>query len=278
VPAGNVISENPAAGTPVAPGSAVNLVVSSGPAPVAVPNVVGQTQAAATTAIQNAGLVLGTVTTASSNNVPAGNVISENPAAGTPVAPGSAVNLVVSSGPAPVAVPNVVGQTQAAATTAIQNAGLVLGTVTTASSNNVPAGNVSSSNPASGTQVNPGSSVNLVVSSGPAVTDVTSLVTVARSGLVYNRTTNTFDSLLTITNSSTSILTGPLILVITQITPSSVTLSNSTGLTSSGNPYISLTVPAGGLSPGQSISNVLLKFSDPNRVAFTFNSSVFALH
>jgi len=78
--------------------------------------------------------------------------------------------------------------------------------------------------------------VNLVVSSGPAVTDVTSLVTVARSGLVYNRTTNTFDSLLTITNSSTSILTGPLILVITQITPSSVTLSNSTGLTSSGTP------------------------------------------
>ena len=278
VPAGNVISQNPVAGTVVLQQTSVNLVVSTGPTPVSVPNVVGLTQAAATTAITNAGLVLGTVTTASSNTVAAGSVISESPAAGTSVAPGSAVNLVVSSGPAPVAVPNVVGLTQAAATTAITNAGLVLGTVTTASSNTVAAGSVISESPAAGTSVAPGSAVNLAVSTGPAVTDVTSLVTVTRSGLVYNRTTNTFDSLLTITNSSTSVLTGPLILAISQIAPSSVTLSNPTGLTSSGNPYVSLTVPAGGLSPGQSISNVLLKFSDPNRAAFTFNSLVFALH
>jgi PASTA domain len=61
-----------------------------------VPNVVGLTQAAATTAITNAGLVLGTVTTASSSTVPAGSVISESPIAGTQVNAGSAVNLVVS--------------------------------------------------------------------------------------------------------------------------------------------------------------------------------------
>jgi hypothetical protein len=70
-------------------------------AQVAVPNVVGQTQAAATTAIQAATLVVGTVTTASSGTVPSGRVISENPVAGTLVNTGSAVNLVVSSGPAP---------------------------------------------------------------------------------------------------------------------------------------------------------------------------------
>jgi beta-lactam-binding protein with PASTA domain len=47
-----VISQNPAAGgANVPPGTAVDLVVSTGPAPVAVPNVVGLTQAAATTAI-----------------------------------------------------------------------------------------------------------------------------------------------------------------------------------------------------------------------------------
>src|SRR4029077_4594807 len=107
-------------------GSAVNLVVSTGPAPVAVPNVVGQTQAAATTAITGAGLVVGTVTTASSPTVPSGSVISPSPGAGTAAAVGSAVNLVVSTGPALVAVPNVVGQTQAAATTAIAGAGLVV--------------------------------------------------------------------------------------------------------------------------------------------------------
>ncbi len=65
-----------------------------------VPNVVGDTQAAATTAIQNAGLVVGTVTTASSSTVPSGDVISESPVAGTSVAAGSAVNLVVSTGAA----------------------------------------------------------------------------------------------------------------------------------------------------------------------------------
>jgi beta-lactam-binding protein with PASTA domain len=67
---------------------------------VSVPNVVGLSQAAATTAITNAGLVLGTVTQQSSANVPAGNVISQNPGAGASVAAGSAVDLVVSSGPA----------------------------------------------------------------------------------------------------------------------------------------------------------------------------------
>ena len=69
---------------------------------VAVPNVVGLTQAAATTAITGVGLVLGTLTTASSNTVPAGNVISESPLAGTMVNSGSAVNLVISTGPAQV--------------------------------------------------------------------------------------------------------------------------------------------------------------------------------
>ena len=71
---------------------------------VTVPNVVGMTQAAATTAITGAGLKVGTVTTQSSSTasaVSAGQVISESPAEGTSVAAGSSVNLVVSSGPAP---------------------------------------------------------------------------------------------------------------------------------------------------------------------------------
>ena len=54
------------------------LVVSSSLAPVSVPNVVGDTQAAATTAITGAGLTVGTVTTQSSVTVASGKVISEN--------------------------------------------------------------------------------------------------------------------------------------------------------------------------------------------------------
>jgi hypothetical protein len=45
--------------------------------------------------------VVGTVTTQSSGTVASGDVISESPSAGTSVNPGSAVNLVVSTGPAP---------------------------------------------------------------------------------------------------------------------------------------------------------------------------------
>ena len=66
---------------------------------VAVPNVVGQTQAGATTAITSAGLVLGVVTTASSSTVVAGSIITQNPAATTQVAMGTSVALVVSTGP-----------------------------------------------------------------------------------------------------------------------------------------------------------------------------------
>ena len=172
VPAGDVISQNPAAGTSVAPNSAVDLVVSLGAATVAVPNVAGLSQAAAQAAISNAGLTTGTVTTQNSDTVPAGDVISQNPAAGTSVAPNSAVDLVVSLGAATVAVPNVAGLSQAAAQAAISNAGLTTGTVTTQNSDTVPAGDVISQNPAAGTSVAPNSAVDLVVSLGAATVAV----------------------------------------------------------------------------------------------------------
>ena len=168
VASGSVISEAPAAGTSVNVGSAVSLVVSSGPAQVSVPNVVGLTQAAATTSLTSAGLVVGTVTTQSSSTVASGSVISEAPTAGTSVNVGSAVSLVISSGPAKVSVPNVVGLTQAAATTSLTSAGLAVGTVTTQSSSTVASGDVISESPAAGTSVNVGSAVNVVVSTGAA--------------------------------------------------------------------------------------------------------------
>ena len=79
-----------------------NLVVSSGPPRVNVPNVAGLTTAQASTAITGAGLTVGTTTNQPSATVPAGRVITSNPAAGASVIVGSAVNLEVSSGPAGV--------------------------------------------------------------------------------------------------------------------------------------------------------------------------------
>jgi beta-lactam-binding protein with PASTA domain/Ca2+-binding RTX toxin-like protein len=159
---GNVISQNPTAGTLRPFGSTVTVVVAAG---TIVPNVVGGTQAAASTAITGAGLIVGS-STSINDAAAAGTIISQAPPAGTIQAPGTAVALTVSLGPALRIVPNVVGQTQTLATTNIQNAGLTLGAVTTASSLTIARGNVISSNPVAGTGLVPGSAVAIVVSTG----------------------------------------------------------------------------------------------------------------
>ena len=137
---------------------------------VLVPNVVGQSQGAAESAITGAGLVVGNVTTANSDVVPAGDVISQDPASGASVGAGSAVDLVVSSGPALILVPDVVGLSQASAEAAIVNAGLSVGTRNFIGSNTVPAGDVISQDPLAGTSVAPGGVVDLDISIGPIVT------------------------------------------------------------------------------------------------------------
>jgi hypothetical protein len=64
-----------------------------------VPSIIGETQSTATAAIVKAGLIVGTVSKQSSTTASAKSVISQNPTAGDDVAAGSAVNLVVSTGP-----------------------------------------------------------------------------------------------------------------------------------------------------------------------------------
>src|SRR4051812_50218851 len=95
VPAGSVISQNPTANADVVVGSAIALTVSTGLPHVSAPNVVGLTQAAATTAITAAQLVVGTISTAASMTVPAGSEIRQKPGGGSGVVVGSAVGLTV---------------------------------------------------------------------------------------------------------------------------------------------------------------------------------------
>lgn len=131
---------------------------------VTAPNVVGMTQAAATSTLEGVGLVLGTVTPIGSVTVPVGAVISQSVAPGVILTPGTSVNITVSSGP--TTVPNVVGLTQSAAAAALTGAGLTLGVVTTAGSTTVPAGSVISQSPVATTQVVSGSAVSVTVSAG----------------------------------------------------------------------------------------------------------------
>ncbi len=142
------------------------LTVTAAALQVSVPDVVGLAQAAAESAIVAAQLTVGTVTTANNDTVPAGDVISQSPAAGKSVVAGSAVDLVVSLGPSLVQVPDVVGLPQANAAAAIVVAQLIVGAIITANDPTIPAGNVISQSPAAGTSVTKGTAVALVVSLG----------------------------------------------------------------------------------------------------------------
>jgi beta-lactam-binding protein with PASTA domain len=187
VPVGSVMAQNPIAGSSVARNSTVNLTVSSGPAPlVMVPAVVGLTQPVATLAITTANLVVGTLTSSSSATVPAGIVISESPAARASAATGSAVSLVVSTGPAakppaPVIVPALNGLTETSAAQALSNAGLALGAVSSQASSTVPAGKVLGQSPAAGSKAAKATPVSVVLSSGAAMVLVPKVIGLSKA-------------------------------------------------------------------------------------------------
>lgn len=130
----------------------------------AIPNVVGQLEAAATTALTTAGFVKGAVTTdaVGATTVNDGQVKSQNPAAAALRNLGTSVALVKFAAPT---VPNLVGMTQSAASAALVAVGLTLGTVTddtvgaTSENNNT----VKSQSVAAGNKANTGSAVNIVL-------------------------------------------------------------------------------------------------------------------
>jgi serine/threonine-protein kinase len=123
-----VISTDPAADTPALQGSTVAIVVAGPPDSVQVPGqVVGMTEIDAR-ALLEAPPYQFTVTTAvqSSSTVPEGTVIEINPGPGALVLIGSDVTIVVSTGPQPVSVPSVIGQTEGRARNSLTSSGLVV--------------------------------------------------------------------------------------------------------------------------------------------------------
>ena len=108
VDSGKVISTDPAGGALASRSQTVTLTVSRGANLVSVPSVVGQQQSAAVAAITGANLHP-TVTKQDSDS-PEGDVIAQSPDGGTDAKPGSTVVITVSKGPAPIVLPNVVGQ------------------------------------------------------------------------------------------------------------------------------------------------------------------------
>jgi beta-lactam-binding protein with PASTA domain len=128
-----------------------------------VPQVVGLTQAAATTALEDAGFTV--LPSTSASTLPSGQVLSENPPAHSPLVLGTTVTITVSSGPGTVNVPNLVGMSLADATNTLTSNRLKLGTQTPQNSA-LPAGSIISQTPAASQSAKQGSAVNVVVASG----------------------------------------------------------------------------------------------------------------
>ena len=83
------------------------------------------------------------------------------------------MDLVLAAAPDQVTVPTIVGNTATDAQTKLQNAGFEVSTVEVGSDE--PAGTVVSSDPAEGTQVDPGSTITISVSVGSSGGDPGSL-------------------------------------------------------------------------------------------------------
>ena len=168
-PAGTVLSQDPGADSTVDQNSTVALTVSSGPPAVTIPDVAGQPAADAQAALTDQGLSV-TLDERTNGKVPAGDAVKTEPAAGETVEVGSEVTLIVSKGPKQVTVPDVVGLSEAAAKTAIKDAGLKPGEVSQAEAE-APAGTVLSQDPGADSTVDQNSTVALTVSSGPPAVD-----------------------------------------------------------------------------------------------------------
>jgi serine/threonine-protein kinase len=172
---GTVISQDPQGGTKAKDGSTVSLTVSSGPGSVAVPTVVGETQAQAKSSIEIANLTVGKVVHESNTQFASGRVIDTSPSAGTSVTVGSAVTLIVSSGPPSVQVPDVTSEEVGQAKATLQGRGFNVTTAEEVSTTATP-GTVLSQDPAGGKSVPTGSTVSLVVAQAPPTVTVPNVV------------------------------------------------------------------------------------------------------
>jgi eukaryotic-like serine/threonine-protein kinase len=158
-----VFAQDPAAAVKVDKGSAVKLSYVKAKAQVDLPNVVGQNLQQAQATLQQLGVAVQTVEQEATQ--PAGTVLAQDPAPGK-VDAGSTVKLTVSKGVGQVPVPNVNGLDVVSATSQLTGAGLAVKQSQEASER-IPAGTVIRTDPGAGQTVDKGTTVTLVVSSGP---------------------------------------------------------------------------------------------------------------
>ena len=171
-PAGQVIASDPT--SRARKNSTVRLLVSRGRERYSVPRLVGATQPAATRALANNKLALGSVTAVYDEKVAKGTVVSTDPPAGSSLRSTSPVALVISRGRQPIVITSFVGKPADDARAALTKAGFAV-SASSVFDDDVDEGDVISQKPRSGNAFR-GAKVALVVSKGPELVTVPGVV------------------------------------------------------------------------------------------------------
>jgi serine/threonine-protein kinase len=162
VPAGVVIRQQPSAGDSLRSDRPVHLAVSSGPPPVAMPNILRHDLDSARQELVAAGLALGNVYEYDTNHQAWGTITAQSIRSGRDVPPGSAVDVTIATPPW-TTVPRVVDRGIADAEKELTNRGLKLERVNVESQDGVAAGTVLRQEPAPEAQIRQGSGVAIVI-------------------------------------------------------------------------------------------------------------------
>lgn len=169
-PKNNVIGQSPLGGASVDSSATVTLTVSEGPAQVEIPSVVELSREEAIKTLRQAHLKVARVLNENSGSIPKGEATRTDPLTGTPLPAGSGVTLYISSGPAPLSVPYVIGDKVGTAETALSKFRV---TVQEQQSSAQKPGRVISQTPPAGTSLTPGSPVTITAATAPPKTTTT---------------------------------------------------------------------------------------------------------
>lgn len=177
VPAGDVVTTDPAPGDRVRKDGVVTVTVSLGVLMVTVPeDLVGATQSDAATALRRTGFDVGLPRTEHHDTAPEGEVLDVSVPEGSEQPHDTTVRLTVSAGPAPVRVPQVVGRSKDGAESDLDAAGLEVEYTDPEPSTDVEEGRVLSQEPEQGTAAQRTDTVTLTLSAGPPDADVPDVV------------------------------------------------------------------------------------------------------
>jgi eukaryotic-like serine/threonine-protein kinase len=165
-PQGFVIWQDPPPGVSAPAGLRVTLVSSDGPPKIPVPDVAGLAGALAQRLIAAAGLAPAQVESVQAASSP-GITMMTRPPAGSVLAPGAPVTVVVSRGAPTIPVPDLLGMSPGDARTRVEVEGLALGSLTRRRTAGANPGTVVAQTPAAGTLAAPGTVVDIVVARSP---------------------------------------------------------------------------------------------------------------